>query len=331
MNLLDLRGAARIRLEDTVGPPYLWDDNEIDSYINQAEREACERALLIEDDTPPSVPVAVTGITQAGGLATATIPTHPFTPGQVVHFAGVSPAAYGGDFRVSVPDPDHVCYFVPAATPPLAIGLAITAQAALGTLTNINGLALVGTYPLDGRIIEVRSALWQGRFLEGIARETLNDPDKMPNRYSSSIYLRSYFAWPYWDGNRDWSTAIGSPRFFIDPQEAYLTLVRIPPTAAPIHLSLYRYPLAPMVAPNVTLDPNAVVPSPEIVERHHFRLLDWVERCAYLKKDSECFDQKEADDAEKRFIASFGIRHDANVRRQQRARRSNQVRMNPAW
>lgn len=331
MNLLELRNAARIRLEDTIGPPFLWEDDELDTYINQAEREAAERAKLIEDDALPSTPLAVTRITQAGGLANAQVVGHPFTAGQVVNFSGVSPAAYAGDHRVSVPDPNHVCYFVDPATPANASGTAMVAQATLGMLTNIDGLAMVASYPLDGRIIEVRSCLWDSRFLEGIARETLNDPDKMPNRYSSSIYLRSYFAWPYWDGNRDWSTAVGSPRFFIDPQEAYLTLVRIPPTAAPIHLSVYRYPLAPMVEADTTLDPNAVQPSPEIIERHHFRLLDWVERCAYLKKDSECFDQKEADLADKRFIDSFGIRPDANVRRQQRARRSNQVRMNPAW
>jgi hypothetical protein len=329
MNLLDLRAAARIRIEDTVGPPYLWDDPEIDHYINQAEREACERAKLIEDDTPPSVAVAVAGITQTVGLATAHIVAHPFFGGQVVNFAGATPAVYNGDKRVSVIDVDHVGFFVPTATTSPATGT-ITAQPALGMPTNIVGLANVGTYPLDSRVIEVRSALWNSRFLEGIARETLNDPDKMPNRYSNG-FMRSYFGAPSWEGNRDWSTATGAPHYFLDPQEAYLTLVRIPTEAAPIHLSIFRYPLMAMVAPDTTLDTHAVVPSPEIIERHHDRLVDWVERCAYLKKDSECFDQAEADKAEARFVASFGIRPDANVRRQQRARRTNQVRMNPGW
>jgi hypothetical protein len=324
MNILDLRAAARLRLEDTVGPPYLWDDAELDGYINQAEREACERAKLIEDDSPLLAAVAVTGIVRTTGLASANIVAHPFVGGQIVNFAGANQSAYNGDHRVSVIDVDHVGFFVDAATVTPATGT-ITARPALGMPTNIVGLANVGTYTLDSRIIEVRAALWNGRFLEGIARETLNDPDKMPSRYG---LLRGY---PTWDGTRDWSTATGTPHYFLDPQEAYLTLVRIPTIAAPIHLSVYRYPLATMAAPDTTLDTHAIVPSPEITERHHYRLLDWVERCAYLKKDSECFDQTESDKANARFIDSFGIRPDANVRRQQRARRSNQVRMNPGW
>lgn len=48
MNLGQLRAQARIKLDDTVAD-YLWSDAELDMYINEAETEACIRALLIDD------------------------------------------------------------------------------------------------------------------------------------------------------------------------------------------------------------------------------------------------------------------------------------------
>lgn len=52
MNLFDLRQSVRRKLRDT-SQPTLWSDAEIDSNINEAEREACIRSSLIEDDTSP--------------------------------------------------------------------------------------------------------------------------------------------------------------------------------------------------------------------------------------------------------------------------------------
>lgn len=49
MNLSELRKLVRLRTRDTV-KPYLCSDAEIDANINEAQREACSRALLIEDD-----------------------------------------------------------------------------------------------------------------------------------------------------------------------------------------------------------------------------------------------------------------------------------------
>lgn len=46
--LADLRGAARLRLDDTVAP-YLWSDAELNEWINEAIREASLRAGLTRD------------------------------------------------------------------------------------------------------------------------------------------------------------------------------------------------------------------------------------------------------------------------------------------
>ena len=244
MNLNDLLTEWRRRIEDTEGPPFRWSNEEGIAFANQAEREACERANLIEDDKTPGV-VAIAG-----------------QPNQ-------------------------------------------------------------GTYGLHKSIIEVRSCLWNGRFLDGIARETLNNPHHHRRDAGNFADCGGFlFGELEWDGNRDWSTLTGTPRYFIDPQEKYLTLVRIPIIAAPIRLSVYRYPLEPLCN---------LEDEPEIAHRHHYRLIDWMEHLAFQKQDTECFDPKKVVDKEALFVASFGIRPDANVRRMQRARRSNQVRLNPGW
>lgn len=54
MNLLELKDAFRIRADDNTGPK-LWSDEEIILYLNEAEQESAERALLIQDETTPAV------------------------------------------------------------------------------------------------------------------------------------------------------------------------------------------------------------------------------------------------------------------------------------
>lgn len=48
MNLSEIRDLVRRKMRDTK-KPYFTSDDEIDANINEAEREACRRALLIED------------------------------------------------------------------------------------------------------------------------------------------------------------------------------------------------------------------------------------------------------------------------------------------
>ena len=164
----------------------------------------------------------------------------------------------------------------------------------------IDGLANTGTYNLHPKIFEIESVSWDGRFLEGVARDTLN-----------RIYKY-----------RGWDTITGRPTQFIDPQEKYLTLFRIPIADAPIKLVVYRYPL---------LDLAATTDIPEIDERYHYDLLHHMEYLAYLREDTETQDIERAERAAEKFTAAFGVKIDANMRRRQRERRSNQVRMNPDW
>ena len=50
MTLAELIDIFRTRAEDIVAP-YLWSDTEITMYLNEANKEAAERALLIQDET----------------------------------------------------------------------------------------------------------------------------------------------------------------------------------------------------------------------------------------------------------------------------------------
>jgi hypothetical protein len=49
MNLEELRKVCRSLLDDEV-KPYLWSDEELDRYLNNAVREVCIRARLLKDD-----------------------------------------------------------------------------------------------------------------------------------------------------------------------------------------------------------------------------------------------------------------------------------------
>lgn len=198
----------------------LWTQPEVYEFANQAEREACERAFLIEDSTTSAV-------------------------------------------------------------------------------CQIDGEADTATYNLHTKILEVRSVRWNGRLIDGISRDLLDQ------------------CYP-----RGWDDKIGNPRAFIDPAQRFLTLFPIPTIDAAIKLIAFRLPLNDMTAPGNT---------PEIHERHHFGLLDWMEHLAYLKQDTETLDPMASAKAEARFTARFGPRVDADTRRTQRARSANQIRMNPSW
>ncbi len=122
-----------------------------------------------------------------------------------------------------------------------------------------------------------------------------------------------------------WETMDGMPRRFIHTGAGTILLVRIPraedvavnPTLA---LTVYRKPLEP-------LDADDLAGVPEIKSLYHPRLLPWVYRCAFLKRDSEVYDASRAAQEDAIFTASFGVRPDANVQRKRRDRRPPVVKM----
>lgn len=197
MTLDELRALCRSLADDTVAP-YLWSDAEWDQFLNEAEREACIRARLIEDDSTAAVTRVV--ITTARRR-----------------------------------------------------------------------------YPLHPSIIDVLCI----------------EADSQPGRPITA-------AWE----------ADGAELVFAD----------LPLAADTLTLTVKRLPLKEM---------NSDEKSPEIQAHHHFRLIDWALRCAYLKQDAETLDEAKAAKYEAMFVQSFGFRPSASVLRKQRRRSAPVVRHNP--
>ena len=110
---------------------------------------------------------------------------------------------------------------------------------------------------------------------------------------------------------------IGPRALFVIPGTNNIELNFTPAVVGTIHLGMYRMPAAAM-----SLDTDV----PEIAARHHEKMVDWALRLAYLEPDADTFDQGKADRHEAEFIANFGMRLDANVKRKQRERRRHTTR-----
>lgn len=208
--LEELIGHARLRLDD-VAEPYLWSDEELTQYINEAEREACVRAKFIQDKTTLAV-------------------------------------------------------------------------CKLSLLDNKEW------YDLRPEVIEVYAAFYNGKRLHQMNEQDLSD-----------------------------LTRTGVPTHYIVAGQQ----IRVYPLnteAAVLTINVYRLPLEDMADDS---------DEPEIPVEHHYRLIDWAARCAYLKRDSDAYDEKRADKHESLFTLAFGVRPDANVRRKRNDKRRDSVRFQP--
>ncbi|MFN7152938.1 MAG: DUF6682 family protein [Acidovorax sp.] len=158
----------------------------------------------------------------------------------------------------------------------------------------------VSTYQLHASVFEIKRATLRGRPLDETSVEEM-DGDCL-----------------------GWESLKGLPRCFIfEPaagvRTASLRLVRIPTQTDTLALTVYRGALKPLSA---DIDTG----KPEIPERFHERLMDWVLHRAYLKQDADTFDPNKAAVSLALFVQAFGERPDANVQRKQRDRRPPVVR-----
>ena len=123
-----------------------------------------------------------------------------------------------------------------------------------------------------------------------------------------------------------WESRGGTPRWFVleqasGLQPAKVRVVPAPVIAEPIALTVYRGALKPLAATDCQA-------RPEIHERFHLRLLDWMLHRAYLKQDADTFDPDKAAVSLGLFVQAFGERPDANVQRKQRDNQPPVVKSN---
>lgn len=113
-----------------------------------------------------------------------------------------------------------------------------------------------------------------------------------------------------------WEQRRGVPRHFILEQAAgrsapHVRFVPEPLEADTATMTVYRGALD-------YLRPMACHSEPEIPERYHLRLLDWILHRAYLRQDAEVFNENKAAVSLGLFEQAFGERPDANVQRKHR-------------
>lgn len=115
------------------------------------------------------------------------------------------------------------------------------------------------------------------------------------------------------------SFSSGVPRQAAETEDGLLEVWPVPAAAGILHLAVCRLPNNPL---------SGDADEPEIHARHHYRMIDWMLRCAYLKPDADTQDERKAAAYEIAFERSFGARPDANVQRKQRQKRAPLVRAN---
>lgn len=117
------------------------------------------------------------------------------------------------------------------------------------------------------------------------------------------------------DWDCEWKNATGTPIAFYERTDRgrgdSLRIYRIPQVADTVMLGLWRLPLCPLKDPD---------DEPEIPRREHIKLIDWVLREAYMKRDADTYDKDKAERHEALFTASFGPRESADVYRKRRLR-----------
>lgn len=169
------------------------------------------------------------------------------------------------------------------------------------TITLLTG---VDTYALNAKVIAVKRAVYKNQALEEVSVEAMDARDSR------------------WEGRT------GEPVAYIltDGFIRFTTVPTILFNGLQVALTVYRRPLIDRTVVGAGADT-----APEVNDRFHLRLMDWIYYRAYSKRDAESYMPAKAADALALFTANFGVRRDANVQRKIRDRRPPAVRFNSSW
>lgn len=178
----------------------------------------------------------------------------------------------------------------------------LTEDRATPAVCSVTLSAGVSTYNLHPSVIRIKRISYLGRPLDETSVEEMDAESS------------------------NWESRSGEPRRYIFEQASGVNPAKVrlwptPTSAGTLALTVNRGALKKLTADIETA-------KPELPERFHERLKDWVYRCAYLKQDADGFDKSKAIEFEASFERSFGARPDANVQRKQRDKRPPLVRSN---
>lgn len=161
------------------------------------------------------------------------------------------------------------------------------------------------SYALHPSVLEVRRTAFNGRVLTESSFQALDEQDHA------------------------WESRQGMPFRFIyeQPTSAAKPTIRLVPAPAVdgvLRLVVYRGAIKPLAE-------GVDTGKPEIADRFHVKLIDWVCRCAYLRPDPDGYDPNKGQTHEALFERTFGARPDANVQRKRRDKHPRIVKMKGSW
>lgn len=131
---------------------------------------------------------------------------------------------------------------------------------------------------LDSRVISLRRVTWSGRTLALLPRLTARMDDEYPG----------------WEAH---PTQEAPSIYVTDVATQAIRIYPTPTVSGTLRLSVYRYPLDPMVEPG---------DEPEICLYHHRGLVQWMLFLVFSRPDADSFNADKADRARKLFIQQFG-------------------------
>lgn len=328
----------RSRVDD-VASPYLWSDLDAIGYLDDAHREAAIRARLIRDSSTPAIralaftsPIDAIAATDAAvAAAMAAVDAADL----VVTALADAPSTASMAAVVASMDAVDVAHTAATwgqATAALVAAL-VTATATLAvdaaalevtttTLGDAGGIAAAASVTAAAATltaaVTAASTVTLARGDVGLSELVLDVLRARIDGQVQSLHIASVeqmdYDMPGWE-----SQAYGLPTCLVTERAGTALMARlwpIPVASGTLLMTVTRLPLT-----NLNTDDD----SPEIPAQYHVRLVDWMMRQAYLKQDSETYDEKASAKAEARFVASFGVFEDANVQRKQADRRTNQV------
>ena len=146
------------------------------------------------------------------------------------------------------------------------------------TTSSVCAITLVigqSSYPLHDAIVKVKRVALDGVVL----RETSSEQMDRQDAY--------------------WETRTGKPRAYLLESNIGIRFDSKPTSAQTAALTVYRTPLASLIADNQSA-------SPEVKTLYHLRLMPWVYRCALLKQDSEVLTKTKLKNKRLHSLATLG-------------------------
>lgn len=191
---------------------------------------------------------------------------------------------------------DDICLYLTDAINEACVRACLIEDRTTPSVCSITTVAGTDTYAKHASIHKIKRVAING----GLLRET------------SIEYLDAVFP--------GWESQSGRPYMFLTEGDKNIRLFPTPDDVYTVALTVYRIPITEFTSDDLDVDP-------EIPAYLHMQLMPWVYRCALLKQDAETSDKARAAEYEGIFVASFGQRIDANIKRKQRDKRPPVVSM----